>query len=250
MLLSPALLSGLTTQWSIAGYQVCIHAIGDAANRAALDAISATPPNQLPFPPFRIEHAQIISPEDQIRMKELGVVASIQPTHATSDQFYAEKRLGKKRLAERAYRMKGLLPRVLGSDFPVEPPAVLRGVYAAVTRRDPGTGKSVGDGKGWYPEERLDIGEALRGFTRDVAFAAGMADRAGAVERGRWADWVVLSRRVVLDPAEWRQWEWLRDEEVVKETWIAGRRRFLRKLEAKTQEKKGCSKCGRKEKSK
>jgi predicted amidohydrolase YtcJ len=243
MLLSSELLSTLTTQWSYEGYQVCIHAIGDAANRAAIDAISAAPPTNFAFPPFRIEHAQIIALEDQHRMKSLGVVASIQPTHATSDQFYAEKRLGKKRLAERAYRMKSLFPRVLGSDFPVEPPAVLRGVYAAVTRRDPGTGKWVGDGRGWYPGEKLTVKEALMGFTRDVAFAGGMGNKTGVIEKGRWADWVVLKRRVSLEPAEWKQWEWLRDEEVVKETWIAGRRRFLR--EKNKPEKRGCSRCAK-----
>ncbi|KAA8912343.1 amidohydrolase family-domain-containing protein [Sphaerosporella brunnea] len=231
MLLAPSLLTQLTAQWSAAGYQVNIHAIGDAANRAAISAIASARPKNVPSPAFRLEHAQIIAPEDQRKLPALGIVASIQPTHATSDQFIAEARLGKQRLAESAYRMKSLLqagvPVVLGSDFPVEPPPALRGVYAAVTRRDPATGRWVGGGNGFFEEQRLTVWEALSGFTRGVAFAGGASDEAGAVEKGKWADWIVLDRRVVEDPKS--GWEWLREEEgLVRETWIRGKRVFGR----------------------
>jgi predicted amidohydrolase YtcJ len=216
MLLSAEELTNVTALWANAGYQVCIHAIGDLANRLAIDAIAAAPGTGK----HRIEHAQIISPKDQARMKALGIIPSIQPTHATSDMYYAKARLGAKRLRESAYKMKSLLELrpVLGSDFPVEPPSVLAGIYAAVERRDPKVGSLGGK---WFPEEALTVREALRGFTRAPAEAVGW-DMVGAVERGRWADWVVVDKRLGEES------EWLRDERAVRETWIGGKRVFKR----------------------
>ncbi|KAF8535604.1 amidohydrolase 3 [Trichophaea hybrida] len=216
MLLSSPELTNVTTLWSNAGYQVCIHAIGDLANRLAIDAIAAAAPGT---GKHRIEHAQIISPKDQARMKSLGIIPSIQPTHATSDSYYAAARLGAKRLRESAYRMKSLLNLhpVLGSDFPVEPPSVLAGIYAAVERRDPKVG-----GERWFPEEALTVRQALRGFTRAPAEAVGW-EGVGKVEKGAWADWVVLDRRL-----DGEDKEWLRGEEAVRETWIVGKRVFRR----------------------
>jgi len=107
---------------------------------------------------------------------------------------------------------------VLGSDFPVEPPSVLAGIYAAVERRDPKVGSL---GEKWFPEEALTVREALRGFTRAPAEAVGW-DMVGAVERGRWADWVVVDKRLGEES------EWLRDERAVRETWIGGKRVFKR----------------------
>lgn len=224
MLITPEELVIVTQNWRDAGWTVCIHAIGDAANRAALDAIEAAGASRAGY---RIEHAQIVAPEDQVRMGRLRVTPSIQPTHATSDMYYAEARLGEKRLRERAYRMKSLLPMkpVLGSDFPVEPPSVLRGIYAAVTRRNPATGKGRDGGEeGWYQEETLSLREALGGFTRNVARAAGMGGKTGAVREGLWADWVVLGNRIDKGGSV----EWLREEEAVRETWVAGKRVFVR----------------------
>jgi len=226
MIISPSALTTVTSQWARAGYTVCIHAIGDLANRAAISAISAASPSSAGF---RIEHAQIVHPDDHKLLWSLGITPSIQPTHATSDQFYALSRLGEERLRKRAYRMKSFLPLkpVLGSDFPVEPPSVLAGIYAAVTRRDPKTGTSVGGGNGWHTEEAITVGDALRGFTSNVAAAAGMP-KAGKIEAGAWADWVVLDRRLEESP---QGWEWLRDETAVKETWVAGKRVFARDTE-------------------
>ena len=224
MLIDAAALAAVVGEWAAAGWVVCVHAIGDAANRAALDAVQAARPGR-----FRIEHAQIVAPADAARMRALGVTPSIQPTHATSDMYYAAARLGEERVAERAYRMQsfvraGLRP-VLGSDFPVEPPSVLRGIYAAVTRRDPNTGKGVDGGvEGWHSEEALSVREALEGFTRNVAAAAGMEGKAGVVKAGAWADWVVLSHQVLADGDV----EWLRDGEVVMETRVAGRKVYQR----------------------
>ena len=121
--------------------------------------------------------------------------------------------------------MKSFLPLdvILGSDFPVEPPAVLRGVYAAVTRKDPGKN---GEGEGWMLGETLEVGQALRGFTANVARGAGMEGRVGVLGRGAWADWVVIGRDLITGGEG--GWEWLLDEEVVRETWVAGKRVFNR----------------------
>lgn len=242
LLIEPAKLANVTRQWAEAGYQVCIHAIGDAANRAAIDAFAAAATttaangasSSKSKPSFRIEHAQIVAPADQARMHTLGIVPSVQPTHATSDAAYALSRLGARRLRDSAYRMRSFLPLglVLGSDFPVEPPSVLAGIYAAVTRRDPRPGMDKQpDGKGWYTEEALTVKEALRGFTRGPAYAAGLP-KAGAIMAGTWADWVVLDRRLTDVGADGDGGlEWMKSDTAVRETWLHGRRVYVRRRE-------------------
>ena len=126
---------------------------------------------------FRIEHAQIIHPDDQARIHALGIIPSVQPTHATSDMSYAETRLGKDRTSDEAYRMRSLLDArlVLGSDFPVEPPNPFQGIYAAVTRKSPHTGEApAGFPNGWYATESLDLDQAIRGFTEGPAYGGFM----------------------------------------------------------------------------
>jgi len=161
----------------------------------------------------------------------MGIIPSIQPTHATSDMAYALSRLGPKRLAESAYRMRSLFPAidsqkpypgpVLSSDFPVEPANPFHGMYAAVTRLSPATGKSpAGDG-GWYPEEKLSVEQAVLGFTRNAGYGWMREDRVGAIEVGKWADWIVLDRDVWADESG----RSLRDV-VVRETWVGGRKVF------------------------
>lgn len=174
---------------------------------------------------FRIEHAQIIHPEDQRRMASLGIIPSIQPTHATSDMGYAESRLGKQRTKDEAYRMRSLLPLqpILGSDFPVEPASVFEGMYAATTRRSPHTGLDPNGGKaGWYPEETISLTEALRGFTINPAYGAFLEGQAGVIKEGAFADWVVLDA-----PLESMDLENLREVKV-KETWVGGKRVYQR----------------------
>lgn len=153
-------------------------------------------------------------------MQRLGIIASVQPTHATSDSAYALSRLGEERVAQRAYRLKSFVemgvPLVLGSDFPVEPVPVLGGgVYAAVTRRSPAGGEP------WCEGEALGVWEALQGFWRGAAYAGFMEGLgAGELSVGGWADWVVLDADL----------GGLEGEEVggvkVLETWVAGRRVF------------------------
>jgi|SRR5690242_20733578 len=231
LLVNASVLSSLTQNWASEGYQVNIHAIGDLANRLAIDAFEITLKLQCPDITslkqcqqdkfrFRIEHAQIIHPDDQRRMFELGIIPSIQPTHATSDMGYAQSRLGVKRTAEEAYRMQSLLPLrpVLGSDFPVEPASIFEGIYAATTRRSPRTGLDPNGGKdGWYPEEAISVDEALKGFTMNPAYGAFQDGNAGVIKEGAWADWIVLDQ-----PLEGLDLEDLR-KITVRETWVGGK---------------------------
>ncbi len=162
LLVNASTLTSLARSWASEGYQVNIHAIGDLANRLAIDAMTAALRDQCPGESladcqarhrFRIEHSQIVHPDDQKRMHEIGIIPSIRPTHATSDMKYAESRLGKARTGTEAYRMKSFLDikPVLGSDFPVEPPNPFEGLYAAIRRKNPHTGLGPpGSEDGWH----------------------------------------------------------------------------------------------------
>ncbi len=191
---TPDYLYQTTLQAVKAGYQVCTHAIGDAANRVVLNAyekvLSEVPPGDYRL---RLEHAQVISPQDLTRCSALGVIPSMQPTHATSDMPWAVDRLGPDRI-KGAYAWRTLLNLgcrlPFGSDFPVEAPNPLWGIYAAVTRQDP-EGQPVG---GWFPEQRLTVEEALKGFSLEAAYA-GFAERdQGSLEVGKLADFTVLDQ--------------------------------------------------------
>ncbi|ORY06894.1 amidohydrolase 3 [Clohesyomyces aquaticus] len=234
LLVNATTLSKLTKDWATAGYQVNIHAIGDLANRLAIDAFASALDTLCPELPrlecqakyrFRIEHAQIIHSDDQRRMMGMGIIPSIQPTHATSDMPYAETRLGKSRTASEAYRMRSLLPLnpILGSDFPVEPANIFEGIYAAVTRRSPHTGLDADGGtKGWYSEETITVEDALEGFTINPAYGAFLEGKAGVIQEGAYADWLVLA-----EPLESMGIESLRKATVL-ETWVAGKRVYSR----------------------
>ncbi|CAK7232672.1 hypothetical protein SBRCBS47491_008351 [Sporothrix bragantina] len=239
LLVDAATLTQLTQDWAAAGFQVNIHAIGDRANRYAVDAFEAALVAlcQPPAGPladcqrerfrFRIEHAQIIHPHDQARIHALGIVPSIQPTHATSDMAYAARRLGSERTRDEAYRMRsflkhGLTP-VLGSDFPIEPPDPFQGIYAAVARRSPHTGLSTNGTKDpWYPAEALTLHEALVGFTQGPAYGGFLDGQAGVIQAGALADWVVLDK-----PLDAFDIEDLRSMKV-RETWVGGTRVYER----------------------
>ncbi|KAF7905840.1 hypothetical protein EAF00_000119 [Botryotinia globosa] len=216
-------------------YQINIHAIGDRANRAAINAFEAVlGPNCHGCNQekrLRIEHAQIIHPDDQIRIANMGILPSIQPTHATSDMAYASSRLGEERLSDFAYRMRSFFPPahnntstypgpVLGSDFPVEPPNPFHGIYAAVTRLNPKTGTSPSGKEGWYSEESLSIEQAIHGFTRNAAWGWKLENKMGAIEIGKWADWIVVDRDVM--GMEGQEVEGLRNLKVLG-TWVKGK---------------------------
>ncbi len=183
------------------GFQINTHAIGDRANRVVLDAYAeAMQATGHVVGRHRIEHAQILAPSDIARFAELNVIASVQPTHATSDMYWAEDRLGAERI-EGAYAWRSILEAggrlALGSDFPVEDVNPLEGFHAAVTRQD-AEGWPEG---GWQPEQRLTREEALRGFTLDAAYAAYQEDDLGSLTPGKRADFVILSQDIMQVPA-------------------------------------------------
>lgn len=185
-----------------AGFQVGIHAIGDRGSLVALDAMEAAfegrPRSDLRF---RLEHAQVMRLADIERLGGLGVVASVQPTHATSDMPWAEQRVGPRRI-EGAYAWRRMVDAgarlALGSDFPVERADPLLGFHAAVTRQDAG-GDPPG---GWRPEERLTREEALAGFTLDAAWSLFLEEEIGSLEPGKRADLVVFDGDPMTAPAE------------------------------------------------
>ncbi len=184
-------LIGLLRQARDAGIGVATHAIGDAAVRLVLDAaevarVDADGRDQI----LRIEHAQLIHPEDLPRFVRLGVVASVQPLHATSDMQVADRRWGDR--CQTAYPWRALLDArahlAFGTDCPVEPPQPLLGLHAAVTRQRDGEPPG-----GWYPAQRLTVEEAIRTYTLGSAEAAGLGHEHGSVSPGKLADLVVLS---------------------------------------------------------
>ena len=184
------------------GLQVGVHAIGDRANRQVLDAYARVLPRWPDNPGRnRIEHAQILATDDIPRFSRLGIVAAMQPTHATSDMYWAGERLGPDRLAG-AYAWRSLLDSgahlAFGSDFPVEEANPMLGVYAAVTRRDL-EGWPEG---GWLPEQRVTREEAFRAFTLDAAWAAFMESDTGSLEVGKRADFIILDRDAMTVPEE------------------------------------------------
>ncbi len=184
------------------GFQVNTHAIGDRGNRVVLDAYESSMEMMGPSAGrHRIEHAQIVHRDDIPRFRELGVIAAMQPTHATSDMYWAEDRVGADRLRG-AYSWRSFLDEgvklAFGSDFPVEEVSPLLGFHAAVTRQD-AEGRPSG---GWLPEQRVTREEALHAFTLGAAFAAFQDNELGSIESGKRADFVVLSRDIMSIPAD------------------------------------------------
>jgi len=203
-----------------AGYQVNVHAIGDAGNKQILDSFEQLG-RQYPLAArrHRIEHAQVVQPADIPRFKQLAIVPSMQPTHATSDQNMAEQRVGPERI-KGAYAWHTFLKQgsriACGSDFPIESPNPLQGIHAAVTRQDM---QDVPSG-GWHKEQAMTLTEAFRCFTLDAAWAAHQEQSAGSLETGKWADFIITDRDLFKVPAS----------EIGKigvlETWVGGKQVF------------------------
>lgn len=184
------------------GFQVNTHAIGDRGNRVTLDAYEAAFDSLgQGIGRHRVEHAQILHPDDLPRFAELGVIASVQPTHATSDMPWAEDRLGGDRI-QGAYAFHSLKESgarlAYGSDFPVEDVDPIEGFHAAVTRQD-ASGMPEG---GWLPEERTSRETTLHAFTLGAAYAAFQEQEIGSLEPGKKADFVVLSQDIMQVPAD------------------------------------------------
>jgi predicted amidohydrolase YtcJ len=188
------------------GIQIETHAIGDRANRVTLDlyekALNAVPPAQRKVrdPRWRIEHAQIVNPADIPRFKKLGVIPSMQPSHAIGDLHFAPSRLGLKRL-EGAYAWQSFLKSgsiiAGGSDAPVERGEPMIEFYAAVTRKD----QKGFSGEGWHPEQAVSREEALKMFTIWAAYAAFEEKLKGSIEVGKLADLTMLSADIMKIPA-------------------------------------------------
>lgn len=180
-----------------AGYQANTHAIGDRGVRNVIDAYEqagATAADR-----FRVEHFQVVAPSDFPRLAQHGIIASMQPTHATSDMPWAEARVGPERI-KGAYAWRTVLNSgarlALGSDFPVEDVNPFFGIYSAVTRQDQ-KGNPAG---GWYPDQKLTLAEAIRGFTSDAAFAAFEESSRGTIEPGKLADLTIVEGDLFAAP--------------------------------------------------
>lgn len=199
------------------GFQANVHAIGDAANRQVLGALGKASQAYPESERHRVEHAQVVAVEDIPRFTELGLIASMQPTHATSDKNMAQDRIGEKRL-EGAYAWRTFIDQgtliAAGSDFPVEPVNPFFGIHAAVTRQD----RKDEPPNGWRSEEAMSLREALRAFTLDAAFAAKSESLYGSLEPGKKADFILIDR----DPFEIPPSE-LDDIQVI-ETWVEGKK--------------------------
>ncbi len=180
------------------GWQVAIHAIGDAAIGSVLDAYLAAQKKHEGERRLRIEHVQVIELEDIRRLVESHAIASMQPSHATSDMPWAEQRVGENRIrgayAWRTMLDKGI-PLAFGSDFPVEDVPPIKGIYAAVTRQD-ASGKPDG---GWYPKQKLTLDEAINAFTLGAAYAEFAEGTRGMIAVGRAADLTVFDRALAAD---------------------------------------------------
>ncbi|MEJ2188681.1 MAG: amidohydrolase family protein [Acidobacteriota bacterium] len=180
---------------------MCSHAIGDRANRVALDVyeevLSTLPDGQ--DRRWRIEHAQHLDPDDIPRFAELGVIAAMQPIHCTSDGPWVALRLGDQRAADGAYMWRSLLDSgaviASGTDAPVESVDPIPSYHAAVTRQ-------LADGTFFYPEQAMTRVEALKARTLDAAYAAFEEDIKGSLEVGKLADVTVLSKDILRVPAD------------------------------------------------
>jgi predicted amidohydrolase YtcJ len=189
-----ARLNAMTKERAAAGFQIGFHAIGDRAVEMALNALA----NGGPAMRNRIEHSQVVQPQDISRYKSLGIVASMQPSHLLTDMNWAGARLGPQR-AHFAYAWKAFLdagvPLAFGTDYPVEPITPFRGVYAGVTRSNEAGNKS------YFPEDKLQIGEVLFAYTQGSAYAEFSDLYKGRLAPGYVADFVVLDRDLTAIPA-------------------------------------------------
>jgi predicted amidohydrolase YtcJ len=222
---SDAELRSLEDSAAAAGFQIATHAIGDAANAQVIRNYEWLNGKYGLDRRWRIEHAQVVDCADLPRIGRGHMIASMQPTHQTSDRVMAEKRVGLARL-KCAYAWQSMLNTgaklAFGTDFPVESPNPFPGLLAAITRQDM-TGQPPG---GWFPEQRLSLGQALRAYTRGAAYAGFAEDKIGALEPGKWADFILVDR----DPTKVDPQQLARTE--VLETWVGGKKVWARAASA------------------
>jgi predicted amidohydrolase YtcJ len=183
-----------------AGFQLNFHAIGDRANRVALDVFEAVAKTNGPRDRRdRIEHAQLVAPEDFPRFAKLNVIASMQPSHQTTDMRWAEDRVGRDRI-KGAYAWATMLKNgvhlAFGTDYDVEPISPFRGLYACVTRERPEGGPK----NGWEPQEKISLEDCIRAYTSGSAYAQFEEGKKGELKEGEYADFIILSNDLTKIP--------------------------------------------------
>lgn len=197
--LDPEQLLEIARRAASGGLALAVHAIGDRTNHLVLDVLTSVK-DLAPHLRHRVEHVQLITPEDQQRLAQGGFIASMQPTHAIHDMKMADRYWGDR--SRHAYTWRSLqnagVPLAFGSDAPIEIFDPFLGLYAAVTRRSEMDGSPGPDG--WHPEQRLSLPEALHAFTFGGAYAAGLEQRLGYLLPGYHADLVVLDRDIFRIP--------------------------------------------------
>ena len=213
-------------------FQMATHAIGDAANAQVISGYESLDKKYGTNRRWRIEHAQIVDCADLPRIGKAHIIASMQPTHQTSDRLMAEKRLDPARL-KCAYAWQSMLRTgaklAFGTDFPVESPNPFPGLSAAISRQDV-EGQPPG---GWYPNERVTLEQALSAYTRGAAYAGFAEDRMGGLEPGKWADFILVDR----DPTKVNPQELARTQ--VLETWVGGKKVWSREPNAAAAPERG-----------
>ncbi len=211
MAMEPDKLRQMAIERDRAGFQLAFHAIGDKANRVALDVFEAVakanPPRDRRD---RVEHAQVVAPEDLPRFAKLNVIASMQPSHETTDMRWAEQRIGPDRL-KGAYAWATMLKNgvhlAFGTDYDVEPINPMRGLYACVTRELP----EGGPAGGWQPQEKISLDDCIRAYTIGSAYAQFEEGKKGALKTGQYADFIILSNDLTkIPPSEYIKTEVLR----------------------------------------
>lgn len=207
----PEKLKKMAIERDKAGFQLAFHAIGDRANRIALDVFEAVAKANKPRDRRdRIEHAQVVAPEDFVRFAKLNVIASMQPSQQTTDMRWAEERLGRERI-KGAYAwstmIKNGIPLAFGTDYPVEPISPFRGLYACVTRERP----EGGPRNGWEPQEKISLEDCIRAYTSGSAYAQFEEGKKGQLKPGEYADFIILSNDLTkVPPAEYTKTSVLR----------------------------------------
>jgi predicted amidohydrolase YtcJ len=196
----PEKLTAMAIQRDKAGFQLNFHAIGDRANRIALDVFEAVLKANGPRDRRdRIEHAQVVEPMDFVRFAQLKVIASMQPSHQTTDMRWAEDRVGPERI-KGAYAWATMLKNgvrlAFGTDYSVEPISPFRGLYACVTRERPDGGPR----NGWGPQEKISLEDCIRAYTSGSAYAQFEEGKKGELKSGEYADFVILSNDLTKVP--------------------------------------------------
>jgi len=199
--IDPEKLTQMAMQRDKAGFQLNFHAIGDRANRIALDVFEAVDKaNGHRDRRDRIEHAQVVAPMDFTRFAELHVIASMQPSHQTTDMRWAEDRIGHERILGAyawATMLKNGVRLAFGTDYDVEPISPFRGLYACVTRESPDGGPKGG----WQPQEKVSLEDCLRAYTSGSAYAQFEEGKKGELKPGEYADFIILSNDLSKVPS-------------------------------------------------